>query len=1583
MINKIFAATAFIFSLIIYVATMAPSTSFWDCGEFIGVSHNLGVAHPPGAPLYFLIGNFFSTLFFFIEDIGARINLLSVVCSSLSVTILYFIIVHLIKNWFQTENQYESLSIYLSALTGSLLFAFTDSQWFNAVESEVYAMSMLSTALVVWLTLKWTENRGRLGNVKYIIIIAYIFGLSIGVHPLNLLAIPFVIFIIYFNHTKDDFGGFLVDNFLTFILGIIAYAGFEILNLFWLTKILLTLLVVISAIYLKTRFLINKNPNSSIKNLLFVYIKRISIPIISLIIFAIVYKGILLGLTGLIDQVFNSSNNFLIFYDSQTNEYLSGLEHFMKSIEFFYFPLLIIIALIAGLIFFNKVNNEILKIVIISILMFYIGYSTYATVIVRAHQNPNTNMNSASTTDRFKEYIFREQYGELIPIDAWNIFKYYLGGDKSTDSEKANFRVNKYDFEEEDNEKTIIEGKAHKINDIPGKIPEIEHMTIGEMPLIYIYNFLEGGAPPDVSKFIRNSIDTFLVNSEINSIDNLCGTLVDVELSFPVSDSKRLDNILVFDENMEPVDFFYYEGKDNIYSGCDLPENNLFLSEDGHVLYNTSSKILGFNFEVVNAKVESIGSERINSQNMLSSPNKARWLPFSQRGLYPQDIKNMLSNSDIMNFIVDYQVNEMYFRYFGWQFIGREFDKENFSYSLETKNTKVSEEELFSSNQNTLSDVRDKEVVNSIARYKSNVDWGRYGLPFALIFGILGMLYHFIKDPKNAFSILILFIITGLLIILYINQTDPQPRERDYAYVGSFFAFSIWIGIGCMAFYEIGLKFLKNLNFKSNNHIIVFISILSCILMGVMPLNYLINDFKVHNRSGNFAARDFGYNHLSSCSSKSILLTVGDNDTYPLWFIQEAENKNTDVRVINLSLLNAPWYIEQIYENNAPGNIEFNFDEPYLTEEEKNLFSDRVPVLFDAPEDKWYLDINENNKHDKYETKNFISSLKNDPIAKKMNGFTITLYAIKRWDPEAWADIEEAYFKYEIELAFEALKESKAIVKEKNKDSSSLDLISFINPSAEEEIEINKIENRISSGDFGGINYMKNLRDAYFEFYKDSYKEILKNFIAKGYGYYQDSYKSQPKNEPLIWGKNIEEEGWPYIFPIGNFMKNGFNPSLKYKDQDIQISPQSIMYNGQITLQEFMILKILEDIESDRAVYFTSSVPAKDHFGLDKYMEYQGFVSEVLTPKEIIDEKPTRMEGNIYFLNPGTRFINQEKIEENIFKKYQFTNLNNPDIFYSADNQRHLQEYWNLFYTYLNEFRFYDIYKESKDCSEDIKANLSKISKLVSHKIIKNHEFVDEPLSSMFLINLYYAAEMFEEYKTMLNELIDNPNMTGESLTYILQTLPVDDSLIDYKKEKIKEILNKLDLTNPIHRSKLYEISLYKSQLDFPLKKGTILTLEQYLRKRIANAYGATEAEIDMLKQYDKDRYNSMYKQFIYSEQQTKSYEYIINGVLFDQNCNGQLDNSNITIGNEIIKNILIQLNPNSLTDNDTPIHDLFNMIEKEIKKDIDMSESINIKELIAQYIGKYNLSNYNGFDFMQLLLENYAVHYYSKKYPL
>ena len=209
-LNKILASIAFLFSLVIYIWTMAPTTSFWDCGEFIATSVIMGVPHPPGTPFYLLLGNFFSQLPTF-SDLGARVNLISPIFSALAVMFLYLIIVQLIEEWFgEVKSGPDYLITYGSALIGALTFAFTDSHWFNAVEAEVYSISTFFTSIVVWLILQWSKNSGHSGNVRYILIIAYMFGLAIGIHLLNLLALPFIALIVYFN--KYEFFSRLLDS---------------------------------------------------------------------------------------------------------------------------------------------------------------------------------------------------------------------------------------------------------------------------------------------------------------------------------------------------------------------------------------------------------------------------------------------------------------------------------------------------------------------------------------------------------------------------------------------------------------------------------------------------------------------------------------------------------------------------------------------------------------------------------------------------------------------------------------------------------------------------------------------------------------------------------------------------------------------------------------------------------------------------------------------------------------------------------------------------------------------------------------------------------------------------------------------------------------------------------------------------------------------------------------------------------------------------------------------------------------------------------------------------------------------------
>ena len=224
-LNKILAFIAFLFSLVIYIVTMAPTTSFWDCGEFIATSVIMGVPHPPGTPFYLLLGNFFSQLPTF-SDIGARVNLISPIFSAFAVMFLYLIIVQLIEEWFgKVKNWPDYFITYGSALIGALTFAFTDSHWFNAVEAEVYSISTFFTSIVVWLILQWSKNSGHSGNVRYILIIAYMFGLAIGIHLLNLLALPFIALIVYFNKYEFKISTFIATIGITLLTFMIIYLG--------------------------------------------------------------------------------------------------------------------------------------------------------------------------------------------------------------------------------------------------------------------------------------------------------------------------------------------------------------------------------------------------------------------------------------------------------------------------------------------------------------------------------------------------------------------------------------------------------------------------------------------------------------------------------------------------------------------------------------------------------------------------------------------------------------------------------------------------------------------------------------------------------------------------------------------------------------------------------------------------------------------------------------------------------------------------------------------------------------------------------------------------------------------------------------------------------------------------------------------------------------------------------------------------------------------------------------------------------------------------------------------------------------
>ena len=577
------AVALFLLTEAVYLMTMAPTLSFWDCGEFIATSYTLGVPHPPGAPFFLLVGRLFSMIPFF-EDIGARVNLLSTLSASATVMLTYLIIYRLITIYRKSDprswNYSERLSAYGGAVVGALALAFSDSFWFNAVETEVYAPSLFFTALVVWFILRWFEDDPREGSERWLMAAMYVIGLSIGIHLLSLLAIFAVIMVYYYKKHEVSVPSFLL------------------------------MMVAASAAFL------------------------------------LVYIGIIKGVPVLM----------------QKTSWWG------------------IAVLLGGIIYAahyaHVKRDRLLHTVSMSLFLLIVGYTSYALIYVRANASPSINENNPSTGEAFFAYLNREQYGD-----------------------------------------------------------------------------------------------------------------------FPLWPRRW---------SQEPVHQFFYRQ-------------------------------------------------------------------------YESDL----------DYFFRYQLEHMYLRYFKWQFIGRENDGEG-----------------------------------------AGVDWSQlWGIPFLV--GFFGAFSHFRRDWKMGSVITALFILTGAALVIYLNQTEPQPRERDYSYTGSFFAFAIWIGIGAENLIRLTRKGAADVQERS---------ILSIIALGALLLavdgRMLYANYHTHDRSGNYVPWDWAWNMLQSCEKDAVLFTNGDNDTFPLWYLQEVEGIRTDVRVVNLSLANTGWYLDQLKSTSPNGakKIAFSLSDKELRE---------------------------------------------------------------------------------------------------------------------------------------------------------------------------------------------------------------------------------------------------------------------------------------------------------------------------------------------------------------------------------------------------------------------------------------------------------------------------------------------------------------------------------------------------------------------------------------------------------------------------------------------------------------------------
>ena len=718
--NLLFGWGTFLVAMIVYMATIEPTASLWDCGEYIATAFKLQVGHPPGAPFWQIIARVASL--FAGSDVtqaAKMVNGLSGLVSALTIMFLYWTISHLARKLVSNGSEMtpsQSIGVIAAGLVGSLAYMFSDTFWFSAVEGEVYATSSLFTAMVFWAILKWENVANEKGGDRWIVLIAYLMGLSIGVHLLNLLAIPAIVFVYYFRKTeKVDSKGFILALIISVVLVAVIMYG-----------IILGVFKVSAQIELA-------------------FVNTLGLPYNSGVLF---HLFLLVGL--LIAGVYLTQwrhERITVTIIASLALVLSGAPFMTESV----FLSLLFIGGIVWLVYYLAEKKRImLNMLLLVTTMILLGYSSYALVVIRSYANPPIDENNPENVFALVKYIAREQYGDR-PLGKG---QYYNA--------------------------PILETKETK----PIYIPKDDKYVISNRSLEYIYD----------SRFETIFPRMWSAQQDHQEVYKQWGEVTGRPITVGTGENRRVIRVPTFSENLR--------------------------------------------------------------------------------------------------FMFTYQLGFMYWRYFMWNFAGRQNDIQGAGGPLKGNwLTGIS----FIDNAR-LGPQKDlpEYLANNRARNKY------YLLP--LLLGIAGLLFHVNRKPRDFWVVLLLFVMTGIAIVIYLNQYPNQPRERDYAYAGSFYAFSIWLGLGVLAIIDAVKKFMPQ-KFAA-----IGIGALCLVVPGIMGME----NWDDHDRSGRYTARDIAYNYLNSCEPNAILCTNGDNDTFPLWYIQDVEGVRTDVRVVNMMLFNTEWYIDQM-----------------------------------------------------------------------------------------------------------------------------------------------------------------------------------------------------------------------------------------------------------------------------------------------------------------------------------------------------------------------------------------------------------------------------------------------------------------------------------------------------------------------------------------------------------------------------------------------------------------------------------------------------------------------------------------------
>ena len=752
LVNNVLGWLTFFVAAFVYCSTIEPTASFWDCPEFITTGYKLEVGHPPGAPFFMLTANLFSQFASDPSQVARMVNTMSALLSATTILFLFWSITHLarkliLKDWSEMTLG-KLIAIQASGLVGALIYTFSDTFWFSAVEGEVYAYSSAFTAIVFWLILKWEDHADEPHSDRWLVLIAYMTGLSIGVHLLNLLCLPAIVLVYcYRRFPHIELKGSLLALVGSFVLvaavlygvvpGIITVAGwFELLfvntlgcpfNTGEIIYIVLLVAIVIWAIY-------ESYVDKSFKR------QNISF-VLSVGMLGIPFRGMTWG-AGILGLV-------------------------------------ILVALYFGLNYRKKIGKDLVPVVtarfkntaLLCMLMLMIGYSSYAVIVIRSAANPPMDQNSPEDVFTLGSYLSRDQYGDS----------------------------------------PLLYGQAYTSQvayDVDGNMCVPKHK--------------EGAAIwQRKEKASKDEKDSYFVVSHKDKI--------------------------IYAQNM-----LFPRMHSSAHAGA--YENWMGGVEGTQVPY-----------------------DRCGEPVMVKMPTQM----------------------ENIRFFLSYQCNFMYWRYFMWNFAGRQND---------IQGNGEPEHGNWITGISFIDDWMLGDQSKMPAELKANKGHNVfYCLP--LLLGLIGLFWQAWRGQRGIrqfWVVFFLFFMTGLAIVLYLNQTPQQPRERDYAYAGSFYAYAIWCGLGVLAIYDMLKKKLKG-----NDVAVAGVVGVACLLVPIQMASQTWDD---HDRSGRYTCRDFGQNYLMTLQDKGnpIIFTNGDNDTFPLWYNQETEGVRTDARVCNLSYLQTDWYIDQM-----------------------------------------------------------------------------------------------------------------------------------------------------------------------------------------------------------------------------------------------------------------------------------------------------------------------------------------------------------------------------------------------------------------------------------------------------------------------------------------------------------------------------------------------------------------------------------------------------------------------------------------------------------------------------------------------